>query len=138
SAVSGLPVTVSFAIADGTATSGADYTGTSGTVIFAAGETTKTIVVLSLHDALPIFDETFTVTLSNPSATATIADGTGLGTIVDNDATPSLAINEVTDNEAAGTATFTVTLSAASGLPVSVNFATGGRTATSGADFTST
>ena len=36
--------------------------------------------------------------------------------IADDDATPSLSINDVTVNEAAGTATFTVTLSAASGL----------------------
>ena len=44
----------------------------------------------------------------------------------------------MTVNEAAGTATFTVTLSAASGLAVSVNYATSNGTATAGADFTTT
>src|SRR5205807_9630809 len=39
-------------------------------------------------------------------------------------------------NEAAGTATFTVTLSAASGQAVSVNYATSNGTATAGADYT--
>ena len=134
SAASGLPVTVNYTMADGTA--GSDYTAGSGTLSFAAGETTKTIVVPILEDTLDELDETFTVTLANPGTTATIADGTGLGTIVDNDAAPTLSINDVTVNEGAGTATFTVTLSAASGLPVSVNFATSSGTATSGADFT--
>ena len=137
SAASGQTVTVNYATANGTATSGADYTTTNGTLNFAPGDLTQTITVPILEDLLDELDETFTVTLSNPSATATIADGTGIGTIVDNDAAPTLSIDDVTVDEAAGTATFTVTLSATSGLPVSVNFATSSGTATSGADFTS-
>ena len=42
----------------------------------------------------------------------------------------------MTVNEAAGTMTFTVTLSTASGLPVSVNYATSNGTATAGSDYT--
>ena len=42
----------------------------------------------------------------------------------------------MTVNEAAGTATFTVTLSAASGQTVSVNYATSNGTATAGSDYT--
>ena len=132
---SGLPVSVDYSMTDGTA-GAADYTAGSGTLNFAAGETTQTIVVPILEDAIDELDETFTVILSNPSATATIADGTGTGTITDNDATPTLSINDVTVNEAAGTAMFTVTLSAASGLPVSVDFAMANGTATVGADYT--
>ena len=60
---------------------------------------------------------------------------TGTATINDNDATPGLVINDVTVNEGAGTATFTVTLSAASGQTVTVDYATSNGTATSGADF---
>ena len=52
---------------------------------------------------------------------------TGTATITDNDAAPSLTINDVTVNEAAGTATFTVTLSAISGRQVTVNYATSRR-----------
>ena len=44
----------------------------------------------------------------------------------------------MTVNEAAGTATFTVTLSAASGQAVSVNYATSNGTASAGSDYTST
>ena len=42
----------------------------------------------------------------------------------------------MTVNEAGGTATFTVNLSAAAGFPVDVNFATASGTATNGVDFT--
>ena len=58
------------------------------------------------------------------------ASATGTATITDNDPAPSLTINDVTVNEAAGTATFTVTLSAASGQTVTVDYATSDGTAT--------
>ena len=63
-------------------------------------------------DTLDEIDETFTVTLSDPT-NATIADGIGLGTILDDDAPPALSVNDVTVTEGdAGTvdAVFTVTL----------------------------
>jgi Calx-beta domain len=66
----------------------------------------------------------------------TVGTVTGTGTIVDNDPTPSLAINDVTVNEAAGTMSFTVTLSAASGQTVSVNYGSSNGTAVAGSDYT--
>src|SRR5207253_2576630 len=60
----------------------------------------------------------------------------GRGTILDNDAIPTVSIDDVAVDEGAGTAMFTVTLSGPSGLEVIVDFATNGRTATSGTDFT--
>ena len=62
-------------------------------------------------------NETFTVELSSP-ANATIADGSGVATITDDDAPPTLSIDDVSvteGNAGTTTATFTVTLSAASG-----------------------
>ena len=79
-------------------------------------------------------NETFFVNLSNPT-NATIADGQGVGTIIDDDPLPSLSINDVTVTEGnSGTtnATFTVTLSAASGQAVTVDYATADGTATAG------
>ena len=77
-------VTVDYATSDGTAKAGADYTAASGTLTFTAGETAKTVAVTVLDDAIDEGEETFTLTLSNPSG-ATIADGTATGTITNSD-----------------------------------------------------
>jgi len=140
SPASGRPVTVSYTTADGTATAaGADYTTTAGTLTFAAGVTTQTIVVPIVGDVLDEPNEGYFINLSGAS-NATIADAQGAGTITDNDATPSLRINNVTVTEAnTGTtvnAAFTVTLSAASGQTVTVNYSTSDTTALAGQDYT--
>jgi hypothetical protein len=66
--------TVDFATSDGTASAGADYTATSGTVTFNSGENIKSITIPILGDALIEGDETFFVNLSNPTGGATIGD----------------------------------------------------------------
>jgi hypothetical protein len=79
---------VDFATQDGTATvADNDYQPNSGTLNFAAGETTKQVTVLANGDTSPESNETFTVHLSNASG-ASIGDADGLGTIKDDD-TPS-------------------------------------------------
>ena len=77
-------VTVNFETADGTAKAGSDYTETSGTLTFTAGQTTKTLSVSTVNDDAQESDERFTVTLRNPDG-ATLDDHTGEGTIRDND-----------------------------------------------------
>ncbi|WP_349620134.1 Ig-like domain-containing protein [Azospirillum argentinense] len=72
----------------GTTLDAADFGGTlpSGTVSFADGETTKTITILVSGDTDIEPDETFTVTLSNPSVTATaIETASASGTIRNED-----------------------------------------------------
>jgi ribosomal protein L35AE/L33A len=138
SAASGLPISIDFASADGTALAGADYTATTGTLSFDPGTTSRTIAVPVLGDVLDEANETFTVLLSNP-VNVTVADASGLGTISDDDARPSLRVNDVTVTEGhSGTveATFTVTLSAPSGLTVTVTTATVNGTAIAGSDYT--
>jgi hypothetical protein len=79
-------VSVDFSTADqtpgpGHAVAGADYTATSGTVTFTAGQQVKTILVSVLADGdngEP--DETFLLNLSNP-VNGNIVDGTATGTI---------------------------------------------------------
>lgn len=61
------PVSVNYATSDGTASSRSDYTGTSGRLDFAAGQTGLTIPVLITEDSFVEGTETFTVTLSNPT-----------------------------------------------------------------------
>ena len=59
-------VSVDYATKDETAAAGADYTATSGTLTFAAGETAKTISVPVLDDAIDEGKETMRLLLSNP------------------------------------------------------------------------
>ena len=80
-------VTVDYATSDATAKAGADYQAASGTITFAPGETSKTILVPVLADQVVEGDETFAVVLSNPSG-ATLAKTQGVGTIKDATPTP--------------------------------------------------
>ena len=80
-------VTVDYATSDGTATAGPDYTAASGTLIFAPGETEKTVSVAVLDDAHDEGSETLTLTLSNPSG-AYVEDGVATGTINNSDLMP--------------------------------------------------
>ncbi|MCY4027251.1 MAG: fibronectin type III domain-containing protein, partial [Acidobacteria bacterium] len=79
-----VPVTVDYATADGTAVAGQDYTAASGTLTFAAGETSKPVSVLVLDDAHDEGEETLTLRLSN-AAGARITDGTATGIIANTD-----------------------------------------------------
>ena len=90
SGASGQTVTVNYATANVTATAGADYTNTSGTLTWLAGDTAnKTINVPILTDAVTDPNETFTITLSAPVNatlgtsvhTRTITEGGGTSTI---------------------------------------------------------
>ena len=73
-------VSVDYATADGTAAAGADYTATSGTVRFSPGTTSEALAVAIADDIENESDETFTVTLSNPSG-GTLATSSATGTI---------------------------------------------------------
>ena len=126
SAVSGRTVTVDYATSDVTATAPADYTAASGTLTFAPGVTTRTIPITVQGDLSDEANETYRVTLSNPT-NVTIATAIGTGTITDNDLPPSIVINDVSLTEGnAGTTNmnFDVSLSVPSGLTVTVNYAT--------------
>ncbi|MEG4109920.1 FG-GAP-like repeat-containing protein, partial [Microcoleus sp. S13_C5] len=107
----------------GTATNVSDYNniaGTSeattptGTINFAADETSKTITLDVLGDTLAEPDETIAVTLSSPTSpgvTPTITTATATTTIT-NDDTAGFTINPtaLTTSELDGTATFSVKL----------------------------
>ncbi len=133
-------VTVTHATQAGTATAGSDFLAGSGTLSFAAGETSKTIAVTITGDMAVEADETLTLQLGSASG-ATIADGTGTGTILNDDVLPSLSIADAQVTEgASGTKQmlFTVTLSRAAASAVSVAYATEAGTAQAGTDFTAT
>ena len=99
---SGKTVTVDYATSaetGDTATSGTDFTAkTSTTLTFDPGQEEKMFTVQTTDDTDIEGDETFTVTLSNPS-NATISDATAKGTINDNDATDDCSADTTTTCE---------------------------------------
>ena len=80
-------VTVDYATSDGSAQAGVDYTAASGTLSFAAGESSKTVEVAVLDDSHDEDEETLTLTLSNASA-GVLTDAEATGTIENSDPLP--------------------------------------------------
>jgi len=138
SAPSGSTVTVDYATVDGSAVAPGDYTAGSGTVTFNPGQISKQIVVQVKGDTLNETTEIFSVTLSNPTNATVAGSGSAIGTITNDDAIPTLSINNVTALEGNAGLTnfvFTVTLSAASGQTVTVDFATANGSAVTPGDY---
>lgn len=135
------PVTIQYRTLDGTA-NGSDYTATTGTVSFAAGESSKTITVPVSGDVLDEDDETFSLELYDP-VNVELANTSATCTILDNDASPTVSIRGASVRETdSGTVpmSFVISLSTVSGRPVTVLFSTGETTpvgAIAGVDYES-
>ena len=134
------PLTVQYGVNPGSATAGVDYSGATGSVVFAAGETTKNVVVPLINDPIDEFNETALVTLSDFNATGDSAGSLSASilTITDDDAPPAISISDATVVEGnAGTSVgaFTLTLSAVSGKPISVSVIRSSGTATFPSDY---
>lgn len=134
------PAGATLTLNGGTATPTEDYSGATFSVTFADAETSKVVLIPLVDDQLGEPDETVTLRLGDPtdgvrvdsSATATL-------TIVDNDPDPSLSVDDVALVEGTGGTTsyvFTVSLSPASGQPVTVMAQTGDDLALAPADYT--
>jgi len=147
SAASDVPVSANFSTAEGDtewwggggyyyyyppppATAGEDFQTASGTITFAPGETTKTITVMVNGDRAGESTEVFSVDLSNASG-ATFADGHALATIVDDEPYASVSGGSVFEgNSGTNDLPFTITLSNATDVPVTVNYTTADGSAT--------
>ena len=92
-----------------------EFLATTGSIAFADGETSKTFSVEVKGDALGEYDESFTVTLENPSFGSTVAEVTAQGSVLNDDAVLTIAADQVARAEGGdGTETvftFTVTRS---------------------------
>ena len=135
----GSDISVNYETTDGSATEGTDYVATSGTLTIVAGNTEARIAVPITNDDLREADETFTVTLSDPS-NAILETETATGTIVNDDTLSSIAIEDsdpVAESDTGDTteAVFTVTMSPANGRTVTVNYTTADGTAKGGSDY---
>ncbi|MFK0735031.1 MAG: Calx-beta domain-containing protein, partial [Gloeotrichia echinulata HAB0833] len=87
-------ITVSTAINTGDTASNTDFTTKTETITFTSAETQKTFTVQTTQDAVLESDETFSVSLSNPTNGAIIdsTKGTAKGTITNDDPAPIFAI----------------------------------------------
>jgi glucose/arabinose dehydrogenase len=130
-------VTVNYASAGNTATSGTDFNTTSGTATITPGLLSTTINVTVNSDTTFETSENFFVNLTNP-INATISDNQGTGTINNDDVQPAISINNVSvaeGNTGTRTAGFTVSLSNPGFQTITVNYATANGTATAGSDY---
>ena len=121
------------------ATPGTDYLNAAGTVMFAPGETTKTVPIHIINDSLVEPAEAFTVQLQNPVG-ATLINSLGNVTIIDDDsdATSVYAFDppSVTVREDAGNAVLTVVRGTSAGSAI-VRFDTQSNTASANSDYAS-
>ncbi|MCA9174980.1 MAG: hypothetical protein KDB14_10910, partial [Planctomycetales bacterium] len=139
-------VTVNYTLAAGTATSGVDFTGASGSVVIAAGSLSAPVNVTVHGDLLVEADETLSITLDTvvPDQPRDVSIDTGadsaVGTIVDNDFA-TLSINDVSfvEDTAGGQLIFSVTLDNDVDTGFTIDFASaigGANPATAGVDYT--
>ena len=77
--------TVNWSINAGTATAGVDYSAVGGVLSFADGDSSKTISIAILDDALVEGNETFTLTLANPTGGTTIIGPTTVTVTIEDD-----------------------------------------------------
>ncbi len=89
-------VTVRWSVTDGTAGRG-DHSGPSAPqpITFKAGETEKTVEVATVQDEVHEGDETFTVTLSDPSGATLGRNSSATVTIADDDPEPVVPVVSV-------------------------------------------
>lgn len=143
-------VAANYKTATSFAVGGVDYTSiVNGSYSITSGNSTTSVTVQLIDDAIDESNETFVLTISNVGCsgstcgTPSISDATGTGTIndvVDGAATYdyALSIADVSQAEETGTMTFTVTVSpvVATGDGVTFTVNTANVTATAGVDYT--
>ena len=138
SAPSAAQTSVDWYTSSGTASGNWDYDHfNTNTLVFAAGETVKTVRVPILQDSGVEGTEQFYVNLTSPVGLQ-IAKGFATMTLVDDDATsraPIASVGDVAVNESDGLAHFAITLDRASTVPVMVSYRTVDGNATGGSDF---
>ena len=133
------PISVAYATGNNTASSGSDYTATSGTLSFAAGEASKTIGVPIVADSSPEGNEALNLTLSAPVG-ALIGRNSGVSlTILDDDVYTPPTLNfsaaDFAVGEAAAAKSITVKRTGDSTGTVTVDWSAASNTAALGVDF---
>ena len=135
-APSTLTVSVTLKTSHGTAKA-SDYTTVNSSLTFPPGVTSRLASVPITNDVLDEPNETLLVTLSAPVNALLGSPNTATLTITDNDAPTNVrfASSVYTTTEASGSVVISVTLKAASGFTVTVNYITSNGTALAGSDY---
>lgn len=130
---------VNYTTANGTATVGSDYIAGSGTLTFAAADTTKTITIATINDIAIESSETVLINLSGATGAAIISNARGIGTINDNDGGTCSGVSYVVNDETVvegSPLVFTVTKAGSTSSSCSVSYATANGTATTPTHYT--
>ena len=138
-------MTVDVTTQDGTATAPTDYDALATDLLFAPGDTSKTVDVTVHGDTAKEGNETFTLQLSG-ATNASVSDATGIATILDDDDVPShepsspiASISDVSIEEGhageTATATFDVRLSHPAVGDLALGYRSVAGTATDGHDY---
>ena len=129
-------VTVDYFTQDGTALAGLKYVATNGTLVFADGETSKTIVVPILEDPNVTGNTVFSVVLTNATGGATLAGPTTVPvTIVDENVGLSFTAPIYVVSETAGTVSLSVFRQNGTNLTTTVQYSTTNLTASAGTNY---
>lgn len=133
---------VDYATVDESATAGADYTTSSGTLTFGPSDRVKLVEIPILNDGAKENVETFTFQLSNPSQN-TVVDPrrrSAVLSLLDNDGGVAFVRNQIWVQEQQGAAVLTVIRGKDGFLdPFTVDYATtGGRGSVAGTDYAET
>ncbi|MDB9999125.1 hypothetical protein OAE16_01640 [Porticoccaceae bacterium] len=126
-------VTVDYSSTTGSASS-SDFTAVNSNVTFTVGQTSKTITVQTVEDAIHESAETLTLNLTSASGGAVITDSSATGTITNDDSAPAFSINNVSIAEGSNL-TFTINKSGQTAFNHSITYVSANGTA-SGDDYT--
>lgn len=143
-------ISVDYVTASDSATDGADFSGTSGTLVFDDGDTTPQLISIPiLDDSVYEGDELFSVSLNNPqaddpgAASYPTLDSPAVATvtIVENDTAPpagsmQFEYADYTIGESQALVEVRVTRSNGTAGSIEVDYVSGGGNATVGSDYT--
>jgi hypothetical protein len=134
-------VDVDYRSVDGTALAPGDYTSVAATLHFLDGEIRKSVNVTIMDDADYEGDESFTLTIRNPSGGATLGSTTSTDVvIIDNDPPPSAGVLQLSGGqyivtEGAASARVTVLRTGGDFGAVAIDYATSDDSAVAGEDY---
>ena len=131
------PVSINGATADGSAVAGVDYLAVNQTLTFAPGTTNLSLTVPVTGGTIYGTNKLFSLNLSQP-VNAALLVGSVFGGITNNQSPPGFRITDASVQEGDSGLTnmvFTVYLSAVSGKPIWVNYASADDSARAGVDY---